>query len=122
MNENEKPLFPPGLYEKISDYLSARIRLGKLGFIEVFSKISVSLLWGVIIGFFTLMVLFLFGFGLAQMISFLNHDSFSGFYWVGTGFLVLLLILLGFRKTLMKNIQNQVIRFLSKTLLDDEGI
>gem|GEM_PF-3114139 len=122
VNENEKNPFPPGLYEKVTEYISARFRLGKLGLIEKSSQISVSLLFGILIGFFLLMVVLLFGFGLAEFISFKNGDSYSGFLWVGFGFLLGLILLLVLRKGIRKRIQNLIIYFLSNILLDDESI
>jgi hypothetical protein len=122
MLENEKNPLPPGIYEKITDYLSARFRLGKLSFIEKTSQISVSIFIGLILGFFGLMVIFLLGFGLAEYISFKNGNSYSGFLWVGLGFLLGLSLIFIFKKRLSNSIQNRVIYFLSKILLDDESI
>jgi len=122
MTENEKSPLPPGLYEKITEYISARFRLGKLGIIEKSSQISVSIIIGMIIGFFVLMAIFLFGFGLAEFISFKNGDIYSGFFWVGAIFIILLTLIFLFKKSLSRFIQNKLIHFLSKIMLDDEGI
>lgn len=122
MIEYDKGTLPTGLFEKIMEYLSIRFRLGKLGIIEKSSQISVSIFIGVVMGFFFLMVVFLLGFGLAELISFRNGDSFSGFFWVGLGFLLLLIFLIIFKKRLSLYIQNRIINYLSEIMLDDESI
>ncbi len=119
--EEKKTPLPPGLYEKLVAYIHTNIGLGKLGLIETSSSIGVSLLIGFIGGFLGLLVLFLFGFGLAELISFHNKDSFSGFFWVGGVFLLLLIILILFRNPIGKSFQNKIIQMLSTKLYRDES-
>jgi len=119
--DEDKGSLPPGLYEKIADYIQTRIRIGKLSLIEKSSELSVSLVLGILMGFLSLLVLFLLGFGLAELISYRNGDNYSGFFVVGSSFLVLLILIYIFKNQISRKIQNPIIRFLSKLLMDHEG-
>lgn len=121
MTENQNNPIPTGLFEKTTEYFGNQVRLLKLNLIEKFSTISISLIIGLILLFLFIMVFLLLSVGLAEYISFKSGNSFSGFFWVGGGFFILLLGFLIGKSAFTKGIQNPIIKFLSHLFFDDES-
>lgn len=102
------------MIELLKEYINKRINLAKLGIIEK-SSISAGIITFIatmvlIFGFF----LILFNFGIAFLIGQAFNNISYGFLTVAGFYMLLMIITIFLRKTIIKNIANNVLKFLNR--------
>ena len=106
--------------DKIAHYIEMRLQLIKLNLVQSISGILSYFLFSIIALFFLLAFLIFLGMGLSELFAELINSR-AGGYFITTGiYLLLLLILFAFRKTIADKFSGVFIAMLTENHDDDD--
>src|SRR5438270_12194942 len=99
------------LVENVKEYVNTQYELSVLKATNKASHLLSDVLAKLIVSFFCVLAILLLSFALAYYISAATNDTYSGFFLVGGVYLVIGLLLFGFRKWLIERpLGNKMIR------------
>lgn len=115
MHTENQPGTLNNIFENASDYLESRVDLLKLKAVKKMSDITSSLVTRLTIILIIAFVFFMANIGLAMWIGDMMEKMYYGFFIVAGGYIVVALILFGFRRQLFKTpLHNRLIKMMLK--------